>query len=97
MRLFAAAGFGCFHEGQRPRRVCGVEEVDHDGFELLELDRFRDVRVEASVGALGVDVTEDISRERDYRKRLVSLLPLPGADFTTCLIAVFIGHVEVTL
>lgn len=85
------------HEGKRSAPIRGIEEVDHDVFELLELDRFRDIRVETDFGALGIDVAEDVGRESDDGEGRVRIRPFPFADFATGLIAVFIGHVKVAL
>ena len=86
-----------FHDRKRSSRIVGIEEVDHDGFELLELDGLGDVRVEADFGALGVDVAEDVGRQSDHGSRWIRVLPFPFADFAAGLVAVFVGHVKIAL
>ena len=85
------------HERQRSIRIRGIEQIDHDALELLELDRLRDVGIEADVGALGVYVAEHVGRQRDHGDGPVRVGALPYADLATGLVAVFVGHVEVAL
>lgn len=74
-----------------------IEEAGHDCRQLLEVDWFGDVGVEARLNAFRVYVAENVGREGDDREMLEFVLALPLADVFAGLIAIFIRHVEVAL
>jgi hypothetical protein len=49
------------HHRQRPFGILRIQQIHHNGFELIKLDRLRYVRIETGFSTFGVDVTEDIS------------------------------------
>lgn len=85
------------HEFWGFRRIGWVQKLRHDEGELLELDRFRNVRVEASFHALLVNIAEDVCRERDDRMTTVSILLFPSPNFLAGLVAILVRHMEVAL
>jgi len=74
-----------------------IQKLRQDQAQLLKLHRLGDVRVKARLDALGVYVTEDVSRERDDGEVRVFFFALPAADLLAGFVAVFVGHVEVAL
>ena len=85
------------HELDRLCRVARIHVREHDGAELLEVDGLGHIAVEPRVDTLGVNVAEDVCRERDDREIGVFVLLLPFADLAARLIAVFVRHVEIAL
>jgi len=81
----------------RLRRISRIHERHEHSAELFEIDWFGEVAVETGVDTLLVNVTKHVGRKRD--DGLVGLLGafFPPAQFLACLVAVFVGHVEIAL
>ena len=85
------------HKFRRLGFIRWVQEFGHDQGEFFECDRFRDVRVEACVYALGVYVAQHVGRESDNGVSLVSVFLFPSADLFAGLVAVFVRHMKIAL
>lgn len=85
------------HKLRRLRLVRRIQKLGHDERKLLEFYRLRNIRVEAGVDALCVDVPEDICRKCNDGVSSVSVFLFPSTDLLAGLVAVFVGHVQVAL
>lgn len=85
------------HKLNRPLRILGVEEHQHDYGELLEIHWLGHIRIESSVSTLGIHVAQHIRRERHDWRVLVFLRLLPLSYLAARFVAVFVRHVEIAL
>jgi hypothetical protein len=81
----------------RLARIRRVHKRHEHGAKLLEIDRLGKVAVETGLDAFLVDVAKDVGREGNDGLVLLLGALFPAAEFFTCLVAVFVGHVEVAL
>src|SRR5688572_11223855 len=65
--------------------------------QIDKVNRLRDVIIEASLHALLLDVTHDVSRESNDGKRRIAIPCFPLADLAAGLIPILARHVEITL
>ena len=84
------------HELDRLFRVT-VQVLDQDIAQFSEHNRLGDIRVEAGVHTLLVNVSEDIGRERYDRHVRELVLTLPASNFATSGITVLDRHVKIAL
>ena len=77
-------------------RITWIHERHQNRAQLFEVHWLRHVAIKPGFDTLLVHVAEDIRRERDYRQMGVLVLFLPFSDFLAGLVAVFVGHVEIT-
>ena len=85
------------HELDGLARVRGIQIHQHDGTKFFEIDRLGHIAVESCVYALGVYISHDVGRQCNNRQVWLFVLLLPLTDFSTRLITVFVGHVEIAL
>ena len=85
------------HQLVRFCRVVSVEEPRHLRAEVLEVDGFCDITIEAGGYALLDNLRHDIGGERNDRHKRVLISFLPCADIAAGLIAVFSWHMKITL
>ena len=79
------------------RRIGRIYEFGHDEREFLESNWLRDVRVEASLDALCVDIAKNVGGKSDDRVPAMPVLLFPTSDLFAGLIAIFVRHVEIAL
>jgi hypothetical protein len=85
------------HQFVRLCWVLSVEEPRHLGTKILEVDRFCDIAIEASRYTFLDHLSHNVGRQRDDRHKRIFVGFFPRADVTAGLIAVFSGHMKITL
>lgn len=74
-----------------------INKVNKKISQSAPLDRLGSVLREASGGRVSLTFGHNIGRQGDDRDMGMVVFPLPGADFTTGFVAVFIRHLYIAL
>ena len=86
-----------FHEFNRLIGILGIHESKHHRAELFEIDRLRDVTVEAGVHTLRVYVPKYVGGESNNWQVRVLVLLFPLAKLAAGLVTVLVRHMEIAL
>lgn len=89
--------FLLLHELDGLAGVRRIQERQHYGTELLEVDWLGHVAVESCVYALGVNISHDVGGQGHDREIRLFVLLLPLTDLPASLVAVLVRHVKIAL
>lgn len=74
-----------------------INKVNKKISQSAPLDRLGSVLCEASGGRVPLTFSHNIGRQGDDRDMGMVVFPLPGTDFTTGFVAVFVRHLYIAL